>query len=155
MAPALSPRMLLLTIAGLCVLGASLLARPAASLSPYDPDEAHPCNRLELRDADDATLYGCHLYHEYGCATCHGAQGRGDGRDASVARMRPRPTDLTDAARLRYWSDAERWAVIRDGIPGTAMVGYAQFFSAADLRLLRHVLPYLDWLRTQGRRIGT
>ncbi len=117
--------------------------------------EAHPCNRVELRGVDDATYRGCRLYHAWGCAACHGPLGRGDGDSPYMSQMRPRPTDLTNSSALRYWSDAERLQVIRDGILGTAMPAYREHLTEPQLRNLRALLPYLDWLRTYGHRIGT
>lgn len=59
------------------------------------------------------------------CLPCHGPKGAGDG-PASRA-LNPRPSDLTDAARAGKLTDGDRFAIMKNGVPGTAM----QAFGAA------------------------
>ena len=55
---------------------------------------------------------GAATYKEL-CAKCHGAQGRGDGREAATLKTKPR--DFKDCARMRKFADAELFRVIKDG----------------------------------------
>lgn len=47
------------------------------------------------------------------CAKCHGAEGRGDGREAATLTTKPR--DFRDCARMKKFTDAELFGVIKDG----------------------------------------
>ena len=47
------------------------------------------------------------------CAKCHGAQGRGDGREAATLTTKPR--DFRDCARMKKFTDGELFRVTRDG----------------------------------------
>ena len=47
------------------------------------------------------------------CASCHGAQGKGDGQAAAM--MNPKPTDLTDAKYMATLSDEHLARVIKGG----------------------------------------
>jgi len=53
------------------------------------------------------------------CASCHGAQGKGDGEDASY--FTTKPTDLTDRAALSKRSDEFLSAVITGGGPAKGL----------------------------------
>lgn len=57
------------------------------------------------------------------CATCHGAQGAGDGPAASA--LNPRPTNLAEGP-YKHGGDFDTWkAVIANGVPGTAMAPWS------------------------------
>lgn len=58
------------------------------------------------------------------CAACHGAAGKGDG--AAGEGLNPSPADFTDAFHARFYSDAGRIHIIRNGSPGTAMAAFGQ-----------------------------
>ncbi|MBW3568159.1 MAG: cytochrome c/FTR1 family iron permease [Proteobacteria bacterium] len=58
------------------------------------------------------------------CASCHGAQGRGDG-PAAHAEMEPAPTDFTDPERARARSLYGLFNTITLGVEGTAMPPFA------------------------------
>ncbi|GMV09413.1 MAG: hypothetical protein AMXMBFR55_11470 [Gemmatimonadota bacterium] len=68
---------------------------------------------------------GCALYRANGCASCHGADGRGDGPIA--ATLDPRPRDFRDARAFRNGIDTAAIAqTLATGIPGGgAMPRYA------------------------------
>lgn len=53
------------------------------------------------------------------CFVCHGAAGKGDGPAAKATPTTP--SDLSDSARTDLLSDGDRFAVLRNGIPGTSM----------------------------------
>ncbi len=86
---------------------------------------------------------GKELWTTWGCNTCHGAAGRGDGAAALAAPPydltalplhRPRATDDAVARRFAAATSIER------GIHGTAMPGYAQLPEADLWALADHVV---------------
>lgn len=66
------------------------------------------------------------------CASCHGPDGRGDG--PAAAALKPPPVDLHGPRpeHLRGTPGGRR-AVIENGSPGTAMVGWKEILSPEDL----------------------
>jgi len=64
---------------------------------------------------------GAQLFHAQ-CASCHGAQGRGDGPLA--ATLDPKPTDLTDHLRAQERSLFALHQVLSNGVTGTAMPSF-------------------------------
>lgn len=61
------------------------------------------------------------LYQGKGtCFTCHGKAGRGDG--LAAPGLDPSPRNFTNTAFHAMRTDGELFWVIRDGIPGTAMM---------------------------------
>lgn len=112
-------------------------AAPAAA-DPHAAHGDHMAAMAATRDALRATLgpaydapvpgldaanveRGRALYVTH-CASCHGDGGRGDG--PAAASLTPTPGDLTDAFHARYYSDAGRVQIIRDGSAGTSMTGF-------------------------------
>ena len=89
---------------------------------PYDA----PVPGLDSADA----AAGSRLYRR-SCETCHGASGKGDGILASGLAMPP--ADHTDAHHARYYSDAGRMEIIRNGIAGTPMVGFSSQLTEQEL----------------------
>jgi mono/diheme cytochrome c family protein len=65
------------------------------------------------------------------CVTCHGADGKGAGPGA--AGLNPPPGDLTDRFHARFYSDAGRVSILRNGSPGTAMAGFAGTFTDTQI----------------------
>jgi mono/diheme cytochrome c family protein len=63
------------------------------------------------------------------CANCHGPSGKGDGSTTGADQ----PSDLTDAVWDFGSTDGEIFSVIRDGLPGKDMGGYAERLKEADL----------------------
>lgn len=74
--------------------------------------------------ADGAALY------QKNCATCHGEQGRGDGRGAGA--LNPRPRDFTTAPHEELTRERMVTSVTY-GRPGTAMVGWEKKFSPEEI----------------------
>jgi cytochrome c oxidase cbb3-type subunit II len=72
------------------------------------------------------------LWRDY-CASCHGADGRGDGEAA--AWLHPRPPDLT----LREFSEARLADVLWNGVLGTSMPAWRDH-SPADLAALAAIV---------------
>lgn len=57
------------------------------------------------------------------CATCHGAQGAGDGPAASA--LNPKPTNMAEGP-FKHGGDFEGWKnVVANGVPGTAMAPWS------------------------------
>ena len=80
---------------------------PAPPPPPAPEPPAAPEGDLRGDATEGAVLYG--LY----CATCHGAEGRGDG--AAAAGLDPKPADHTDPAYMGQLSDAYLYTVISKG----------------------------------------
>ena len=51
-------------------------------------------------------------YRKY-CATCHGAEGRGDGVMAKV--LDPKPKDFTNAAYMKTRTDEQLYTAVKEG----------------------------------------
>ncbi len=97
------------------VLAASLVVASLASDPLGAQQRAAAQSRPEL------------VYHNY-CSVCHGD--RGDGRSRARASLVPPPRDFTQAAQLER---VAMIAVVRDGKPGTAMVGWKTQLNDADI----------------------
>ena len=88
--------------------------------------------KVQVRDlADEVSDFrsfgsvdeGKTIYNGKGvCAPCHGATGKGDG-PAGVA-LDPPPTDFTNPTFHASRTDAQLFAAIKDGIPGTGMISF-------------------------------
>jgi len=63
------------------------------------------------------------LYAEH-CASCHGAEGYGDG--VSAAGMEPPPINFKDVERYKHRSLFGLYSTITQGVSDTAMLSYAQ-----------------------------
>lgn len=87
---------------------------------------------------------GRRIYEGKGaCAHCHGVSGRGDGPAARLSHLKP--TDLTRRETFRFRSTAERFRVIKHGIPDAGMPPTEQLTDAE----IRAVLTYLQELTHQ------
>jgi high-affinity iron transporter len=78
------------------------------------------------------------------CAMCHGADGRGDG--PAAAMLSPKPRDLSSR---EFWAGRTLESVadaVRQGKPGTAMMGYQSVLTAEEIR---EVAAYLRTLEAQ------
>jgi len=96
----------------------------------------------------DAIARGRQVYADAGCASCHGADGKGDGDsapDLKDAAGRPiKPADFT-AGVYRGGSDArDLYHRIATGVDGTPMPAYGDVLSPADLWA---VVDYVGSLR--------
>jgi mono/diheme cytochrome c family protein len=79
---------------------------------------------------DQAGGQGKTIY-ETQCAVCHGPRGGGDG--PAAAALQPKPRDLSAG---KFWSGrtpASVAATIRDGRPGTAMIGYKSILRPEEI----------------------
>jgi high-affinity iron transporter len=86
------------------------------------------------------------------CFPCHGATGKGDGPAAkALAGTGPAPADLSDPAMNGKISDGERFAVMKQGVPGTAMQAFGAALS--DEQIWR-LLAYVETLRSAAPAAG-
>jgi DMSO reductase family type II enzyme heme b subunit len=98
---------------------------------------------------------GKEMYDRW-CAECHGYDGKGDGSAAS--RMLPRPRDFTPGvyqirttASGELPTDEDVFAVIRDGVPGTAMPGWRSKLSDAQMRdLVSYIKTFSRFFEQMG-----
>lgn len=76
-----------------------------------------------LPDSPELIEKGKALYEgKGGCVNCHGKEGRGDG---PVAReLDPSPRNFHHHGFWRHRTDGEIFWVIKNGSPGTAMIGF-------------------------------
>ncbi len=75
------------------------------------------------------------------CAPCHGSAGKGDGPIGT--KLKPPATDFTSAASKAKSQDELR-NIIDNGVPKTAMKGFKQQITEADIQ---NVLAYVLALR--------
>lgn len=114
-----------LSVAGVLACAVGLVPRaPAAPMANMDLDRGR-------------TIYERH------CADCHGAEGRGDGRQAIT--LSPRPGNLI-SAQTSAKSDQELLKIIAKGKPRTAMAGWEERLSpeeqAAVLAYIRSMVKF-------------
>ena len=83
-------------------------ATPVAAVVP--PDVAQKVNPVK---PTPETLARAKKMYGYDCAMCHGATG--DGKGELVADMKLSLKDYTDPASLKDLSDAQIFAIIKDG----------------------------------------
>lgn len=97
------------------------------------------------------------IYHgKGGCAFCHGTDGyvvkkpyKTDLHTEAIAKLDPPPADLRNQASLKGRDDAQRFASIKFGHPGTAMFPRETQLLDGEIA---DVLAYLAVLRTEGTR---
>lgn len=86
------------------------------------------------------------------CASCHGAEGAGDG--PAAAGLEPAPSDFTDRERALAMSPFALYSTITYGIEGTGMQSFGERFSEAeryDLAFYVGSLAFSDALVERGR----
>src|SRR5207249_17708 len=76
------------------------------------------------------------------CASCHGKTGQGDGPAAK--QLTPSPSNLVDSEWKHGTSDAEIFTVIRNGVPKTAMKGFASKMTEHE------IWDVINYLRSIG-----
>lgn len=95
-------------------------------------------------------------YHDY-CSVCHGESG--DGRSRARASLVPPPRDFTDRAHAARLTREYMIAIVLDGKPGTAMVGWRTQLGIAETEALVDYIrdtflkPALDSALARGRNI--
>ena len=76
------------------------------------------------------------------CVSCHGAGGQGDG--AMAAKLKSKPSDLTDAEWTHGPSDGEIFTLIRDGAKNAGMKAYRGVLSD------RQIWDLVNYIRSLG-----
>jgi high-affinity iron transporter len=112
--------------------------------------DAYPVPMAPLTVPD--TRRGPSLYQAH-CASCHGAQGHGNGPLA--ASLHPPPVALTDHGRAYERSVFALQQIISNGIPGTAMPAFSQL-SEDDRWIIAFFasgMSYEDAARESGKRM--
>jgi mono/diheme cytochrome c family protein len=103
-----------------------------SALSARAQELTNPIPATEASVARGRELYG------QLCAACHGVQGRGDGPLART--MVPRPSDFR-LHMVEGHTDAQLFDWLSNGVPDTAMQGFADQLSVEDRW---NVLNYLQ-----------
>jgi mono/diheme cytochrome c family protein len=62
---------------------------------------------------------GKKIYQDYGCATCHGPEGRGNGELSNF--LEPKPRNFTSWKEMKNLPDSLMMYSIKHGVLGTAM----------------------------------
>lgn len=83
---------------------------------------------------------GSELFAEL-CAGCHGV--RGDGQIEHPDVLLQQPSNFTDPTQATFFSEQARLHLIRQGIPGTAMMGWAEVLPEADILAIYTYVRYL------------
>jgi mono/diheme cytochrome c family protein len=111
----------------------ALVAHVKSLSKQFDEDVAPP--PLESGTPPAATperiAAGRALYTSAGCASCHGALGRGDGLAAESLKVKPR--NFTAGRFHRGSSAADIHETLLTGLDGTPMASFAKVMSADDL----------------------
>jgi mono/diheme cytochrome c family protein len=69
--------------------------------------------------------------YERDCAVCHGVNGRADTEAGKV--LRPSPSQFADPIEMARLDDGRMYAAIKLGRPGTAMGGWGELLSPAEI----------------------
>ena len=98
--------------------------RPPAA-SQHDPHTHTHADAAALKNpvapTAESVSAGAALFAKQ-CASCHGTGGKGDG--AMAAKLKSKPSDLTDADWKHGPSDGEIFTLIRDGARAAGMKAY-------------------------------
>lgn len=99
---------------------------------------------LTARAAEPDVARGKSTYAEL-CAKCHGAAGKGDGKEA--ATLATKPKDLADCARMSSFTDEQLLRVIKDGGPaGGLSKDMPPYADALDDSEIRDTLAFIRGL---------
>lgn len=75
------------------------------------------------------------------CASCHGAAG--DGKVEHPGVLLQQPSNFTDPAQATFFSEQARLQIIRQGIAGTAMMGWGEVLPENDIMAIYFYIRYL------------
>ena len=102
-----------------------------------EPSPAEPTAVFELHEpvpaapADDPLAQAGRALWEQACADCHA--GNGSGRNWIGSFIDPPPPDLRDPSAASFHSVEELTALLRDGVPGTAMPAFGAVLGEREL----------------------
>ena len=128
-----------LIIASLALIVTACAAQPTPEPNVPDPPTIEPTVEIvdptvDLRgsnpiEASAASLEQGGAQYAAFCATCHGDAGAGDG--PAAAALTPQPADLA-GPEVQANSDDKLFAIISDGVEGTAMPPWGSILSEDD-----------------------
>jgi mono/diheme cytochrome c family protein len=85
-----------------------------------------------LPDSPETVEKGKALYHGKGtCFNCHGKEGMGDG--PAAIGLDPSPRNFHHGGFWRHRTEGELFWVIKQGSPGTSMIGFGDLLSDEDI----------------------
>jgi mono/diheme cytochrome c family protein len=87
---------------------------------------------------------GKEIYKKY-CTSCHGSSGKGDG--PAGAALQPKAANFTDSVHATFYSDQGRILIIKKGVKGTAMAGWANTLNEEEIL---SVYAYVNSLKNSG-----
>jgi len=108
-------------------LSIAALALAVVSCTPTEPPAQPGASTAPLTDVEAARLF------QRRCASCHGAQGRGDGPSAPIVA----PANLTDPTLQSALTDADIATLLREG--RGAMPSFGSLTGPEVDALIRHV----------------
>jgi mono/diheme cytochrome c family protein len=129
------------------VLGCAiaLLTAATAARQKGDPEAARVKNPVP--PSPESIAAGKQKYTEFGCNTCHGANGEG-GMSPSITEDQglPAPPDLIDDEWLHGGSDGELFKTITNGVPPFIMGPYKGRLSDTE------IWSIINFLRSQSKK---
>lgn len=93
----------------------------------------------------DMVKHGKKLFAQ-NCATCHGAEGKGDG--ATGASLNPKPRNLVEGPWKKGGGYIGLYTVLTEGLPGSSMVAFASL-KAVDRWSLVQFIDSITKAKTQ------
>jgi mono/diheme cytochrome c family protein len=126
------------------MLTTATVARQAAT-GKGDPEAAKVKN--PVASSPESIAAGKQKYQEFGCNTCHGANGEG-GMSPSITEDQglPGPPDLIDDQWLHGGSEGEIFKTITTGVPPFIMGPYKGRLSDTD------IWNIINFLRSQSQK---
>lgn len=127
----------LFIFAGLCLLaetGIVVAAERHMMLPLVPPDSLAEARALRnpLPDSPEIVERGKTIYRGKGtCVNCHGTDGRGDG--PAAAQLNPSPRNFHHRGFWRHRTEGEIFWVIKNGSPGTSMIGFGSQLSDEEI----------------------
>jgi len=110
----------------------ALVAYVKSLSKAFSEDEAPPPIEAKAPAATPARIeHGRQIFASGGCASCHGAEGRGDGLAAASLPVKPR--NFTAGRFHRGSSTADIYTSIATGLDGTPMGSFAKVLGDDDL----------------------
>ncbi len=92
--------------------------------------ESYQKMKNPLRPTKEVLASARTLYKDQ-CAMCHGAEGKGDGRETKVRKLNPPPANFT-TKQFAQNSDQYIFWRISEGVPQTEMTTYKKTISEKD-----------------------
>ncbi|MDR4478213.1 MAG: cytochrome c [Nitrospira sp.] len=137
-------------------LAASVAAAEQHMMQPRVPaDKLADARALTspLPDSPEMIEKGKALYKGKGtCVNCHGSEGAGDGPVA--AQLNPSPRNFQHHGFWRHRTEGEIFWVIKNGSPGTSMVGFAGQLTDEEIwALIQYERTFSDG-RGHGQGMG-